>query len=109
MLQLQFSTTTESILVDCVTVWYTGCSAADTKDYPQGNKHSTKTTGTGDTPPKSFKNTKDSSHSRHLLCDLLPCGRYYRSVKTRTVFYPSTVTVKNHFYHSAPLYFLFDI
>lgn len=43
--------------MDCVTVWYTGCSAADTKDYPQGNKHSTKTTGTGDTPPKSFKKT----------------------------------------------------
>lgn len=59
-LQLQFSklsTTTESILVDCVTVWYTGGSAADTKDYPEGNKHSTKTTGTGDTPPKSFKKT----------------------------------------------------
>lgn len=74
-LQLQFSklsTTIESILVDCVTVWLLDALQPIQKTIQRVTSTAQRPLAKVTHLPRALKHTKDSSHSRHLLCDLLP-------------------------------------
>ncbi|XP_034400413.1 uncharacterized protein LOC117738594 isoform X3 [Cyclopterus lumpus] len=103
----------ESILTNCVTVWYGSCSVTERKRL-QRVKIAQHITGT---PLPSIEEVqkkrrlrrarsilKDSSHPAHRLFSLRPSGRRFRSLWSRTSrlrnsFFPRAVT----FLNSTPL------
>ncbi|TKS65503.1 RNA-directed DNA polymerase from mobile element jockey [Collichthys lucidus] len=100
----------ESILTNCVTVWYGSCSAAERKHLQRVVKTAQRITGT---PLPAIEDVqkkrclrrarsilKDPSHPAHGLFSLLPSGRRFRSLRTRTSrlrnsFFPRAVTLLN--------------
>ncbi|KAI4875439.1 hypothetical protein NFI96_005874 [Prochilodus magdalenae] len=86
--------TIESILTNCITAWYGCCSATDRKALQRVVKAAQRITGTP-LPAiediyrkrclkRAGKIIKESSHPAHTLFTLLPSGRRYRSLRTRT-------------------------
>ncbi len=99
----------ESVLTCCLTVWYGGCSGADKKSLQRVIKNAQNIIGCPlplllDIANTRYlsraKNIKDFSHPGHHLFSLLPSGRRYRSIKTRTArfsnsFYPRAIQSLN--------------
>ncbi|KAK0155344.1 hypothetical protein N1851_002301 [Merluccius polli] len=105
-----YRSTIESILTNCVTVWYGNCSASDQKALQRVVKIAQRITGSP-LPSievvqrkrclrKARSIAKDNSHPNHRLFTLLPSGKRYRSLGTRTSrfrgsFFPQAVTLLN--------------
>ncbi|KAI4891818.1 hypothetical protein NFI96_002199 [Prochilodus magdalenae] len=102
--------TIESTLTNCISVWYGSCSASDRKALQQVVKTAQRITGTQlPTIESVYKKRclsrarsiiKDPSHPNHELFTLLPSGRCYRSLRSRTnrlrkSFFPEAVTLLN--------------
>lgn len=102
--------TMESILTSCITVWYGSCSVSDRKRLQRVVKTAQRITGSSlpaiDTVQsmqrlrKARSITKDRSHPNHRLFALLPSGRRYRSLHSRTSrfrnsFFPAAITLLN--------------
>ncbi|KAM7379021.1 hypothetical protein PAMP_017842 [Pampus punctatissimus] len=102
--------TIESILTNCITVWYGNCSVADRKSLQRVVKTAQRITGSSlptiDTIQckrrlrKAHCITKDTSHPNHRLFTLLPSGRRFRSLRSRTSrfrnsFFPAAITLLN--------------
>ena len=102
--------TIESILTNCISVWYGSCSVADRKSLQRVVKTAQRITGS--TLPtieavqrkrclrRARSIAKDSSHPSHRLFALLPSGRRYRVLRSRTSrfrnsFIPAAVTLLN--------------
>ncbi|XP_013886921.1 uncharacterized protein LOC106534735 [Austrofundulus limnaeus] len=100
--------TIESILTNCITVWYGNCSVSDRKALQRVVKTAQYIAGAPLPAIKDIyrkrclkragKITKDSTHPAHTLFSLLPSGRRYRSLRTRTTrhlnsFFPTAVTL----------------
>ncbi|KAI4872906.1 hypothetical protein NFI96_001928 [Prochilodus magdalenae] len=92
--------TIESILTNCISVWYGSCSASDRKALQRVVKTAQRITGTQLPTTESVyqkrclsrarSSIKDPSHPNHKLLTLLPSGRRYRSLLTLTTnFLPS--------------------
>ncbi|CAI5682805.1 unnamed protein product [Oreochromis niloticus] len=86
--------TIESILTNCITVWYGNCSASDRKALQRVVKTAQRIAGAPLPAIKDIyrkrclkragKIIKDPSHPSHRLFTLLPSGRRYRSLRTKT-------------------------
>lgn len=102
--------TIESILTNCISVWYSNCSASDRKALQRVVKTAQRITGTQLTSIENIYHKrclgrarniiKDASHPNHGLFTLLPSGRRYRSLRSRTSrlrksFFPEAVTLLN--------------
>ncbi|MCI4389835.1 hypothetical protein PGIGA_G00103570 [Pangasianodon gigas] len=84
----------ESILTNCITVWYGNCSVADRKALQRVVKTTQRITKTPLPAIEVVQKKrclrrarnilKDSSHPAHSLFQLLPSRRRYRSLKTKT-------------------------
>ena len=100
----------ESVLVFCITVWYTGCSAADKKALQRVINTAQRVIGCPLPSLEEISNTRylsrasniirDCAHPGHHLFDLLPSGKRYRSLKTRTnrlnhSFFPTAIRILN--------------
>ena len=100
----------ESILAYCISVWYAGCTAADKRALRRVINTAQKITGCSlpsleDIASSRYHSravniTKDTSHPGHHLFDLLPSGRRFRSLRTRTnrlrnSFFPTAITSLN--------------
>ncbi|KAF7664535.1 hypothetical protein LDENG_00172280, partial [Lucifuga dentata] len=102
--------TIESILTSCITVWYGNCSVSDRKALQKVVKTAQRITGAS-LPAiediyrkrclrRAINITKDSCHPAHGLFALLPSGRCYRNLRTRTTrfwnsFFPTAVSQLN--------------
>jgi hypothetical protein len=91
-----YSCTIESILTSCITAWYDNCSASDCKELQRVVR-------TAQSLPSRKDHTivRDSSHPSYRLFSLLPHGKQYRSVKSRTKrlldsFYPQAIRLLNN-------------
>ena len=100
----------ESILTNCITVWYGNCSVADRKALQRVVKTAQRITGT---PLPAIEDVqrkrclrrarsilKDPSHPNHRLFQLLPSRRRFRSLRTKTSrfrnsFFPTAVSLLN--------------
>ncbi len=100
----------ESILINCIPVWYGNCSVADRKALQRVVKTAQCITGT---PLPAIEDVqrkhclrrarcilKDSSHPDHRLFNLLPSGRCFRSLRTKTSrlrnsLFPTAVSLLN--------------
>lgn len=105
-----YRSTIESILVYCITVWFSTCTEAERKRLHRVVKTAQRIIGC---PLPSLTDiyasrclrraeaiTRDSTHPAHHLFDLLPSGRRYRSIRTRTnrlrdSFFPRAITALN--------------
>ncbi|TWW74474.1 hypothetical protein D4764_14G0004770 [Takifugu flavidus] len=102
--------TIESILTSCVTVWYGNCSASDRKALQKVVKTAQRIAGASLPSIKDIyrrrchrrakKVSKDSCHPAHGLFTLMPSGRRYRSLQTKTSrfrnsFFPTAVSLLN--------------
>ncbi len=84
--------TFESVLTSCITVWYGNCSAADRKTLQQTVNIAAKIIGTPLTSIldifiarcSSIVSWRTSTHPSHSLFQLLPSGRWYRSITARS-------------------------
>ena len=100
----------ESILTNCITVWYGNCSASDRKALQRVVKTAQRIIGTPLPAIESIHSRrclrkarsiiKDTSHPNHGLFTLLPSGRRYRNLRARTrrfrnSFFPSAVISLN--------------
>ncbi|XP_053084024.1 uncharacterized protein LOC128317209 [Pangasianodon hypophthalmus] len=104
----------ESILTNCITVWYGNCSVADRKALQRLVKTAQRITKTPLPAIEVVQKKrclcrarnilKDSSHPAHSLFQLLPSRRRYRSLKTKTSrfrnsFFPIAVSLLNSVPH----------
>uniref|UniRef100_A0A9J7ZN72 Alkylated DNA repair protein AlkB homologue 8 N-terminal domain-containing protein n=1 Tax=Cyprinus carpio carpio TaxID=630221 RepID=A0A9J7ZN72_CYPCA len=102
--------TIESILTNCISVWYRNCSASDRKALQWVVKTAQRITGTQLTTTENIYHKcslgrarniiKDASHPNHGLFTLLPSGSHYRSLRShasrlRKSFFPEAVTLLN--------------
>ncbi|KAK0135829.1 hypothetical protein N1851_001693 [Merluccius polli] len=86
--------TIKSILTNCITVWYGNCSVSDQKALQRVVKTAQRITSSSLPSLKAVQHKrclrrarsiiKDSSHPSHRLFALLPSGRHYRSLRSRT-------------------------
>ncbi len=108
--------TIESVLTSCITVWYGNCSAADRKTLQRTVNTAVKII---DAPLSSILDiflarcsskansiVKDPTHPSHSLFQLLPSGRWFRSIRPRSArllnsFFPKAVRDLNS--NPAPL------
>ena len=116
-----YRSTIESILTYRITVWFSHCTEADRRRLQRVVETAQRIIGW---PLSSLKDTysscwlssaesitRDSTHPAHHLFDLLPSGRHYRSIKTRTnrlrnSFFPPAITAQNtngHWQWQAPM------
>lgn len=102
--------TIESILTNCVTVWYGSCSVAERKTLQRVVKTAQRIIGTPLTAIEDIQKKhclrrarsilKDSSHPAQKLFSLLPSGRRFRTPRTRTSrlrnsYFPRAVSLLN--------------
>ena len=102
--------TIESILTNCISVWFGSCSVADRKTLQRVVKTAQRITGSPLPTIEAVQRKrclrkarsieKDSSHPNHRLFALLPSGRRYRVLRSRTSrlrnsFFPAAVTLLN--------------
>ena len=100
----------ESILTYCICVWFTSCTAAQRKKLQRVIDTAQKIIGCplptledlhrSRCLKKSENIVKDTSHPGHSLLELLPSGKRFRSIKSRTCrfsnsFYPTAVVTLN--------------
>ncbi len=89
-----YSCTVESILTGCITAWYGNCTALNRKAMHRIVQKAQHIVG-GELPSlqdiytqrcvrKARKIIRDSCHPSHELFSLLPSGRRYHSIRTRT-------------------------
>ncbi len=86
--------TIESVLTSCITVWYGNCSAADRKTLQRTVNTGAKIIGApllsildiflAQCSSKANSIVKDPTHPSHSLFQLLPSGRWYRSIRARS-------------------------
>ncbi len=110
--------TIESVLTSCITVWYGNCSAADRKTLQRTVNTAAKIIGAplpsildiflARCSSKTNSIVKDPTHPSHSLFQLLPSGRWYRSIRARSTrllnsFFPQAVRALNSD-HPAPLW-----
>ena len=103
--------TIESILTGCITAWYGSCTALNRKALQRVLKtaqHITRTElpsmedlSSQRLRKKSLRIMKDPHHPSHKLFSLLPSGRRYRSIQTKTTrfrdsFVPQAVRLLNN-------------
>ncbi len=104
----------ESLLTYCITVWYVSCTVAEKERLLRVVKAAQKIIGSPlpslmDIYTSRYLNRarviiKDSSHPGSDLFELLPSGRRYRCIKTRTnrfknSFFPKAITTLNSHMH----------
>uniref|UniRef100_A0A3B4TE14 Reverse transcriptase domain-containing protein n=1 Tax=Seriola dumerili TaxID=41447 RepID=A0A3B4TE14_SERDU len=102
--------TIESILTNCISVWYGSCSIADQKSLQRVVKTAQRITGSPLPSIEAVQSkrclrkarsiVRDSSHPSHRLFSLLPSGKRYRVLRSRTSrfrksFFPAAVTLLN--------------
>ncbi len=102
--------TIESVLTNCITVWYGNCSAADRKTLQRTVNTAAKIIGAplpsildiflARCSSKTNSIVKDPTHPSHSLFQLLPSGRWYRSIRARSArllnsFFPQAVRALN--------------
>ncbi|TWW56974.1 RNA-directed DNA polymerase from mobile element jockey [Takifugu flavidus] len=102
--------TIESILTSCVMVWYGNCSASDRKALQKVVKTAQRIAGASLPSVEDIyrrrchrrakKVSKDSCHPAHGLFTLMPSGKRYRSLRTKTTrfrnsFFPTAVSLLN--------------
>ncbi|XP_059828790.1 uncharacterized protein LOC132395778 [Hypanus sabinus] len=102
--------TIESILINCISVWYGNCPVSDCKALQQVVKTAQRINGTQLPTIENIYHKrclgraksilKDVSHPNHGLFTLLPFDRHYRSLCSRTSrhgrsFFPEAVTLLN--------------
>ena len=100
----------ESLLTYCITVWYGSCTAADRERLQRGVKAAQRIIGcplpsltdiyTSRCLSRATNIIKDSSHPGSDLFDLLPSGRRYRVIRSKTnrmknSFSPKAITTLN--------------
>ena len=105
----------ESILTYCMCVWFSSCTAANKKALQRVVTTAQKIISCPLPSLEELYNTrclrkaqkiiKDSSHPGHSLFELLPSGRRYRTLKTRTnrlknSFYAKAITTLNTATHT---------
>jgi hypothetical protein len=105
-----YSCIIESILMGCITTWYSNCLASDcnalqrvvsTAQYITGAKlPAIQDLFTRRCQRNALKIVKDSSHTSHRLISLLPYSKQYQSAKSRSKrllnsFYPQTIRLLN--------------
>ncbi len=110
--------TIESVLTSCITVWYGNCSVADRKTLQRTVNTAAKIIGAplpsildiflAQCSSKSTSIVKDPTHPSHILFQLLPSGRRYRSIRARSArllngFFPQAVRALNS-NHLTPLW-----
>ena len=109
-----YRSTIESLLTFCISVWFSQCTEAERKKLQGVVNTAQRITGC---PLPSLKDiyisrclsraeriTKDSSHPGFHLFDLMPSGRRYRSIRTRSSrfrdsFFPKAVSTLNTHMH----------
>ncbi|GAA6107961.1 thymidylate kinase isoform X1 [Tachysurus ichikawai] len=89
-----YRSTIESVLVYCISVWYSSCTAADKKALHKIVNTAQKITGCPLPSLESIAHShylsrakniiKDTFHPGHHLFNLLPSGRRYRSLRAKT-------------------------
>ncbi len=110
--------TIESVLTSCITVWYGNCCAADRKTLQRTVNTAAKIIG-APLPTildifltrcsnKAKSIVEDPTHPSHSLFQLLPLGRWYRSIRARSArllnsFFPQAVRALNS-HHTSPLW-----
>ena len=105
-----YRSTIESILTYCITVWFSHCTEADRQRLQRVVRTAEKIIGC---PLPSLRHLytsrclsraeaikRDNTHPAHHLFELLPSGRRYRSIRTRTnrlrnSFFPQAITALN--------------
>ena len=102
--------TIESILTYCISVWYGNCSVAERKTLQRVVKTAQRITGSSLPTIEAVHSkrclrrarsiVKDSSHPSHRLFALLPSGRRYRVLRSRTSrfrssFFPAAAILLN--------------
>src|SRR4029434_1515864 len=102
--------TIESILTNCISVWYGSCSVADRKTLQRVVKTAQCITGSPLPTIEAVQRKrclrkvrsieKDSSSPNHRLFALLPSGRRYRALRSQTSrlrnsFFPAAVTLRH--------------
>ena len=105
-----YRSTIESVLSSSITVWYGNCTAQDRKALQRVIKTAQLISGAAFPTLQDTYRTrvlrrahniiKDRSHPQHSLFTLLPSGKRYRSVKSRTTrltnsFYPQAIRLVN--------------
>ncbi|KAI4878460.1 hypothetical protein NFI96_024236 [Prochilodus magdalenae] len=89
-----YRSTIESILSHCMIVWYSSCTVSERKDLHRVVKVAGRIIGT-DLPSldsvhtsrlkkKASSISRDATHPGHCLFDLLPSGKRYRAIRTKT-------------------------
>ncbi len=88
-----YRSTIESVLVYCISVCYSSCTAADKKALQRIINTAQKITGCSPSLESIARShylsrakiiIKDTSHPGHHLFNLLPSGRRYRSLRAKT-------------------------
>ncbi|XP_054631629.1 uncharacterized protein LOC129181035 [Dunckerocampus dactyliophorus] len=110
ILSCSYRCTMESVLTASITVWYGNCTTRDRKALQRVIKTSQNIVGAALPSLQDIYKTrvlrrthnliKDSTHPQHSLFTLLPSGRRYRSLKSRTTrlansFYPQAIRLLN--------------
>ncbi|KAI4892528.1 hypothetical protein NFI96_005758 [Prochilodus magdalenae] len=105
-----YRSTIESVLTNSITVWYGNCTAQDRKALQRVIKTAQSISEAAFPSLQDIYRTRvirrahsiirDSTHPQHSLFMLLPSGRRYRSVKSRTArltdsFYPQAIRLVN--------------
>lgn len=100
----------ESLLTYCLSIWYGSCTAADRGRLQRTVKAAERIVGcplpslvdiyTTRCVSRAQSIIKDNSHPATQLFELLPSGRRYRCIKTRTTrlknsFFPRAITILN--------------
>lgn len=78
--------TIKSILTNCITVWFRNFSVSDRRAFQKVVKTAHRIAGASlPAIDDIYRNvTKDPYHTEHIPFAMLPCGRRYRSLQTRT-------------------------
>ncbi len=94
ILTIFYRGTIESVLTSCITVWYGNSSAADRKTLQRTVNTAAKIIGAplpsildiflARCSSKTNSIMKDPTHPSHSLFQLLPSGRWYRSIRARS-------------------------
>ncbi len=104
-----YTCTVESILTGCITAWYGNSTAGNRRALQRSCELPATLLEVSFLPPgylhqavykESPEDIKDSSHPSHSLLSLLPSGRRFRSIRSRTSrlrdsFFPQAIRLMN--------------
>ncbi len=95
-----YTCTLESILTGCITAWFGNSTAGNRRALQRVVRTARHIVG-GELPSlQDIRIIKDSSHQSHRLLSLLPSGRRFRSIRSRTSrlrdsFFPQAIRLMN--------------